>query len=75
MATIDIVKLFINIKADMQVMNYYEPRSTDFVSLTAAVECYKHIIELKEWRPWNASKYSSMYQDAMKTLVLLAKAC
>ena len=37
------------------------------------LERYENIIQLKEWRPWNHSKYNSNYRNTIKTFVLLAK--
>ncbi len=44
---------------------------TNNKDIIAVFECYEHMIQLKEWRPWNHSKYPIKYRQAMQTLVLL----
>ena len=34
---------------------------------------YEQIYTLKEWRPWNHSKYPFLYRQAMITMAILAK--
>ena len=74
---LDIVRLLYDRGADIEAKTY-ENRSVKQLAANATIkevfEAHEHMIELKEWRPWNHSKYPSMYQYAMKTLVLLAKA-
>ena len=74
---IDVVKLLINLGADFEASDCGGRTAKDVAcnSATRAVfKCYAHITELKEWRPWNHSKYPIEYQAAMRTLVILAKA-
>ena len=73
---IDLVKLLINLGADIEAMNNDGETPAQVAKTTTVkkvIECYEHITQLKEWRPWNHSKYSSGYRNTMKTLVLLAK--
>ncbi len=46
---------------------------TNYTTIKTVIECYEYMIQLKEWRPWNHSKYPSGYRNTMKTLVQLAK--
>ncbi len=73
---IDIVKLFIYLGADVKAINNIGKTPAQVAQTTAIktiIECYERMIQLKEWRPWNHSKYSSGYRNTIKTLVLLAK--
>ncbi len=69
---IDIVKLLLDRGADIDVINIYG-RTVANTAIKKVIECYEQMNRLKEWRPWNHSKYSSGYRDTMKTLVILAK--
>ncbi len=74
---IDVVKLLINLGADFEAKDCGGRTAKDVArnsAKKAIFECYAHITELKEWRPWNHSEYPIEYQAAMRTLVILAKA-
>ena len=73
---IDIVKLLIDSGADIKAISYDDEtpaRVAETINIKIIIECHEHMTILKEWRPWNHSKYSSGYRKAMKTMVLLAK--
>ncbi len=73
---IDIVKLLIDLGADIEAKNKYgkKPKQVAFnTNIKIVIECCEYVTQLKEWRPWNHSKYSSKYRNTMKILVLLAK--
>ncbi len=75
---IDIVKLLLDLGADMNTVNWRGSTPKQVAknaTIRAVFECHEQMIELREWRPWNHSKYPSMYQHIMKTLVILAKTC
>ena len=74
---IGIVKLLIYSGADTKAKNSYGKTAKQLSrnsTIKAAFEQHEHMIQLKEWRPWNNFEYPHDYQHAMQTLVVLAKA-
>ncbi len=47
---------------------------TEDIDIIPIIKQHYQLYRLKEWRPWNHTKYPVDYQQAMQTLVQLAKA-
>ena len=70
------VELLLSCGAEMKCVSKRSFYKSEVINqIRKKFNCFARIVKLPEWRPWNHSKYSSGYRDAMKTLVLLAKGC
>ena len=68
----DTVRLLLDLGANIDgiTSQLYARKST----IKKVLKCHEHnMIKLKEWRPWNHSKYPEKYCNTMKTLLILAK--